>query len=181
MIRGTIGKAAKIVIGGMCGALLLLAFGPAWAQNRPGRAVPKLYPDPVEDDEPNFQPNPRVIRVRPEMGPYGVPVESDQFESETMEMIDAYRQSTDDKSRANVRTKLVAHLAKKFDSQHQRREKEISELKARLKYLAELHAKRGTERKGIIERHADHLLREVDGLGWEHDAPTIGEEFVPIN
>ena len=130
MIRGTLGRAVKIVIGGMCGTLLLLAFGPAWAQNRPGRAVPNVYSEPVEDDAGDIQPHPRVIRVGPEMVPYGVPVESDQFESETMEMIDAYRQATDDKSRANVRTKLVAHLAKKFDSQRQRREKEISELKA---------------------------------------------------
>jgi hypothetical protein len=110
------------------------------------------------------------------MVPYGVPVEADQFETETMELIDAYRQATDDKSRANLRAKLVAHLAKKFDSQFQRREKEINDLKARLKQLTELHTKRAADRKGIIDRHADHLLREVDGLGWEHDAPAIVEE-----
>jgi hypothetical protein len=171
-----LGRTTKIVSVGLCGALLFLALGPAWAQFRPGRPVPNVHPDPIEDGDPNFLPPGRVIRARPEMVPYGVPVEADQFESETMEMIDAYRQATDDKSRANVRTKLVAHLAKKFDSQFQRREKEINDLKARLKQLTELHTKRAADRKGIIDRHADHLMREVDGLGWEHDVPTIVEE-----
>jgi hypothetical protein len=168
----------KIVIVSLCGVPLLLAFGPAWAQPRPGRAVPKVYPEPAEEFDPNIQPPGRAIRVIPEMVPYGVPVEADQFESETMELIDAYRQATDDKSRASVRTKLVAHLAKKFDSQHQRREKEIKDLKDRLKQLTEVHAKRAADRKGIIDRHADHLLREVDGLGWENDAPTFVQEGV---
>ncbi len=183
MIRATLGRTMKFVVVSLCGTLLVLAFGSAWAQNRPARQVPNVYQDLVEDDG-NFQPRPRFIPARPELGPYGVPVEADQFTSETMDLIDAYRQATDDKSRANVRTKLVAHLAKKFDSQHQRREKEINDLKARLKQLTEVHAKRVADRKAIIDRHADHLLREVDGLGWENDAPTNVEEigpFVPRN
>jgi len=176
MFRATLGWTMKIVIVSLCGALLFLAFGPAWAQNRPGRLVPKAYPVPVDEDDPNILPRGRTNRVRPEMVPYGAPIEADQFASETMELIDAYRQATDDKSRVNVRTKLVAHLAKKFDSQHQRREKEINDLKDRLKHLAEVHTKRAADRKGIIDRHADHLLREVEGLGWENDAPTIVDE-----
>ncbi len=181
MIRAAFGRTMKIVIVSLCGALLFLAFAPAWAQNRQGRAVPHVYPDQAEDDDPNFVPRRRNMRVRPEKVPYG-PVlspedrEADPFESETMELIDAYRQATDDKSRASVRTKLVAHLSRKFDSQHQRREKEINDLKDRLKHLTEVHMKRAADRKGIIDRHADHLLREVDGLGWEYDAPPIVEE-----
>jgi len=145
--------------------------------------VPNTFPEPV-DEAPNFQPQPfqpqpRVIRVQPEIGPYREPVQADQFTSETMDLIDAYRQATDDKSRANLRAKLVVHLGKKFDSQHQRREKEINDLKARLKQLTEVHAKRAADRKGIIDRHADHLLREVDGLGWENDAPVFVDEMGP--
>jgi len=176
MIRAMLGRTTKIVIVGSCAVLLFLAFGPARAQNRRVQPVPNVFPPDPDEVNPNFQPPGRIIRVRPDMVPYGVPVEADQFENETMEMIDAYRQATDDKSRANVRSKLVAHLAKKFDSQFQRREKEINDLKARLKQLTELHTKRAADRKGIIDRHADHLLREVDGLGWEHDAPTVVEE-----
>jgi hypothetical protein len=175
----TIGRTAKLVYGGLCLAFLFVAFGSAWGQNRLGRPAPNFNQAPVVDDEPKFRAKPRGFRGRPEMVQYSAPVEADQFTSETMELIDAYRQATDDKNRANLRTKLVAHLAKKFDSQHQSREKEINDLKARLKHLTELHAKRSADRKGIIDRHADHLLREVDGLGWEDDAPTVDEEFDP--
>jgi hypothetical protein len=105
----------------------------------------------------------------------GTPVEADRFSIETGEIIDVYQQSSDDKVRAGLRTKLVAVLAKKFDSQQQRREQEINELKARLKQLTELQSKRAADRKGIIDRHADFLLREVDGLGWENDPPLMVE------
>jgi hypothetical protein len=99
--------------------------------------------------------------------------------SEVGELINQYRQAKDDKARASLRTKLVGVLSKKFDSQHQRREKEIAALKARLKELTELQEKRGSDRKGIIERHADFLLREIDGLGWEQDQPQFMTEFPP--
>jgi hypothetical protein len=53
-------------------------------------------------------------------------------------------------------------------------------LKARLKQLNELHSKRTAERKGIIDRHAEYLLREVDGLGWETDAqPMMEDAYLP--
>ncbi|MBI3864513.1 MAG: hypothetical protein HY290_21735 [Planctomycetia bacterium] len=154
----------KIAIGGLCGALLFLAFGPAWAQPK-GRFVPKDLgpPDEVGSD----------VKLVPTLRQFGAPVEPDQFTIDTNEVIGAYRESTDDKIRANLRSRLVVLLSRKFDSQHQRREKEINELKARLKQLTETHAKRTADRKGIIDRHADHLLREVDGLGWEFDEPAM--------
>jgi hypothetical protein len=122
---------------------------------------------------------PLVPNSRPYTTPQGIPVEADQFTIDTINIIDGYRQSTDDKTRSGLRNKLVAVLAKKFDSQHRRREQEINDQKARLKQLAELHAKRGADRKGIIDRHAELLLREVDGLGWETDPPTVTEEAIP--
>jgi hypothetical protein len=161
------------VIGGLCGATLV-AIGSAWGQ--PPRARP--VPVPAEN---NFVPAQRGQPIFGEpVGPndgFSVPqpVEADQFMIETNELIDAYRQSSDEKIRAGLRNKLTAVLAKKFDSQHQRREQEITELKARLKQLTELHTKRTAERKGIIERHAERLLREIDGLGWEIDAPPTWE------
>ncbi len=160
------------VVGGLCGATLL-AIGSAWGQPPRARQVPIPVEDfvPAQRGQPVFDPNPGFSVPQP--------VEADQFMIETNELIDAYRQSSDDKIRAGLRTKLGAVLAKKFDSQHQRREQEIAELKARLKQLTDLHTKRTAERKGIIDRHAERLLREVDGLGWEIDVPPPTWEFAP--
>jgi hypothetical protein len=194
MFRGTVGKVAIITLGGAT----LLAFGSVWGQNRPPRNVPnalneenRLPPDtfnrqrvrgqdPSADDDQILHEPQRVRAVPaypgPVYGPYspsdygpGRMMEADQFMSEVSSLVDIYRQAKDEKARAGTRTKIISVLSKKFDSQHQRREKEIAALKARLKEFTELQEKRGADRKGIIERHADFLLREVDGLGWEQD------------
>jgi len=156
--------------------------------NPPTYRQPKLgRQDPGSDDEPVFVQPHRVRTVPtypgPVYGPYssgdygpGQPVEADQFMTEVGDLINLYRQAKDEKTRGGTRTKLVGVLSKKFDSQHQRREKEIAALKARLKELTELQEKRGSDRKGIIERHADFLLREIDGLGWEQDQPQFMTE-----
>lgn len=177
MIRMSRGIVMKVALAGLCG-VSLLAFGSAWGQPNRVRVPPKPVPvEEIEDDgQPVFQPKVRGHLV-PYMDPNGTPIQADRFTIETGEIIDVYRQSSDDKVRAGLRTKLVAVLAKKFDSQQQRREEEINELKARLKQLTELNTKRAADRKGIIDRHADHLLREVDGLGWENDPPPMIEEM----
>jgi hypothetical protein len=193
MFRGTVGKVAIITLSGAT----LLALGSAWGQNRPPRYVPDtdedIRPTPTptnrqrvrgqdlssDDDQILVEPQRgRAVPTYPGpvYGPYapgdygpGRMIEADQFMSEVSSLIDIYRQAKDEKTRAGTRTKIISVLSKKFDSQHQRREKEIAALKARLKELTELQEKRGADRKGIIERHADFLLREVDGLGWEQD------------
>lgn len=172
MARMSRGIILTVAVGSLCGATWQ-AIGSAWGQPRIVR------PAPVPDDE--FIPPPpgrRVFVGNPpdEVNGVPVPMEADRFTIETNELIEAYRQSIDDKNRAALRSKLTNVLAKKFDAQHQRREQEITELKARLKRLTELHTKRTADRKGIIDRHSDFLLREVDGLGWETDAPTMMEE-----
>lgn len=197
MLRSNQGTVRKIVVFGLCAATVL-AFGSVWGQPRPPRNTPRLVPDTAYDDDPPSYRQPKLGRPDPgadeeqlpvppqrfrlgpsnpgpvyESYPTGQPVEADQFLTEVGDLINQYRQAKDDKARGGLRTKLLGVLSKKFDSQHQRREKEIAELKGRLKALTELQEKRGADRKGIIERHADFLLREIDGLGWEQDQPQF--------
>jgi hypothetical protein len=206
MLRSNQGTVRKVVVFGLCAATVF-AFGSVWGQPRPSRIRPT--PDTAEDDNPPFKGRPSPYRsdptgdeesfpsqpqrVRtyppgPVYGPYspndfgpGQPVEADQFMAEVVDLTNLYRQAKDDKARSGLRTKLLGVLSKKFDSQHQRREKEIAALKARLKELTELQEKRGLDRKGIIERHTDFLLREIDGLGWEQDQPQFMTEFPPTS
>ena len=179
LFRAVAGKAGIVTLSGV----LLLLLTTVWAQPRPGRVQqPRpIYPDePAEDFQPrrpravadpgdpsNGQPPFRTYTPTDEPGLR--PVEVDEFAGEVSQLLDTYRQAKDEKNRAQVRARILAVLTKKFDSQHQRRDREITALKARLKELSDLQEKRGADRKGIIERHADFLLREVDGLGWEQD------------
>jgi hypothetical protein len=184
LFRAVAGKAGIVTLAGASVVLLTTV----WAQPRPSRVQ---QPRPIYPDEPAEDFQPRRPRPVPDLGdpsnsqpafrtytpidePGLRPVEMDEFASEVSQLLDAYRQAKDDKNRAQVRSRILAALTKKFDSQHQRREREITALKARLKELSELHEKRGAERKGIIERHADYLLRNIDGLGWESDFQEVG-------
>jgi hypothetical protein len=69
-------------------------------------------------------------------------------------------------ARAKLKEKLASALAKQFDAQQKRRDLELARVEARLKKLREVMRKRGEERKTIIDKRLDQLVREAEGLGW---------------
>ncbi len=85
-------------------------------------------------------------------------------------MVD-YKRTEDADERGKIKTKLGDALSKQFDAQQKRRDLELTRVEARLKKLRELMKKRGEERKTIIERRVDQLVRDAEGLGW---APPPG-------
>jgi hypothetical protein len=82
-----------------------------------------------------------------------------------------YKGTEKEEERTKIKTKLATALSKQFDMQQKRRELELSRLEAKLKKVRELMKKRDEERKLIIDRRLDQLVREADGLGW---APPPG-------
>jgi hypothetical protein len=82
-----------------------------------------------------------------------------------------YKRTEDADERGKIKTKLAAALAKQFDAQQKRRDLELSRVEAQLKKLRELMKKRDEERKTIIDRRVDQLVRDAEGLGW---APPAG-------
>jgi hypothetical protein len=87
-------------------------------------------------------------------------------EREVNGLVAEYSRKEDDKERAKVKEKLSAALSKQFDLQQKRREHELAKVEAQVKKLRELMKKRGEERKAIIDRRLDQLMREAEGLGW---------------
>jgi hypothetical protein len=77
-----------------------------------------------------------------------------------------YGRTEGNEARTKVKDKLSAALVKQFDAQQKRRELELSRVEAQVKKLRELMKKRDEERKTIIEKRLDQLVREADGLGW---------------
>lgn len=90
---------------------------------------------------------------------------------EVSRLVAEYSRTEDEKDKEKVKTRLAASLTKQFDAQQKRRDVELARVEAQLKKLRELMKKRGEERKPIIDRRLDQLLREVEGLGW---APPAG-------
>ena len=78
----------------------------------------------------------------------------------------AYGRTEGEDARSKVKEKLSAALVKQFDAQQKRRELELSRVEAQVKKLRALMKKRDEERKTIIDKRLDQLIREADGLGW---------------
>jgi hypothetical protein len=85
---------------------------------------------------------------------------------EVATLVAEYGRTEEEAPRAKIKEKLSAALAKQFDAQQKRRELELVRAEAKLKKLRELMKKRGEERRTIIDKRIDQLIREAEGLGW---------------
>jgi hypothetical protein len=71
-----------------------------------------------------------------------------------------------DSDRDKLRARLGEVLEKQFDERQRRHENEIKALEAQVKKLRDLVEKRQENRREIIGRRLDQILRESQGLGW---------------
>lgn len=69
-------------------------------------------------------------------------------------------------NKEKIRTKLTETLGKQFDARQKRHEAEIAALDAKIKKLKEMVQKRQDNRREIISRRLEQLVREAEGLGW---------------
>jgi hypothetical protein len=94
---------------------------------------------------------------------------------EVVKLLGEYKKTEEDAERTKIKAKLSEALNKQFEQQQKRRELELARAEAQLKKVRELMKKRGEERKTIVEKHLDQLVREADGLGWT-PPPTSGTQ-----
>jgi hypothetical protein len=71
-----------------------------------------------------------------------------------------------DTDRDKLKTQLGEVLGKQFDQRQKRHEREIEQLEAQIKKLRNLVEKRQENRREIIGRRLEQILRESQGLGW---------------
>jgi hypothetical protein len=71
-----------------------------------------------------------------------------------------------DTDKDTIKTQLNDALAKQFDQRQKRHELEIAELEAKVKKLKDLVARRQENRRDIIAKRLDQILRDSEGLGW---------------
>lgn len=65
-----------------------------------------------------------------------------------------------------IKDQLTETLGKQFDARQKRHQAELTALEAQVKKLKELVQKRQENRREIIGKRLDQLMREADGLGW---------------
>lgn len=68
--------------------------------------------------------------------------------------------------RDKIRGLLTETLGKQFDRRQKRHEGEIAALEAKVRKLKDVVDKRKENRREIISRRMDQLVRDAEGLGW---------------
>jgi hypothetical protein len=71
-----------------------------------------------------------------------------------------------DAERDKLKARLGELLDKQFNLRQARHEREIEALETRVKKLKDLVQKRQENRRDIVSRRLEQILRELDGLGW---------------
>ena len=71
-----------------------------------------------------------------------------------------------DSDRDKLKARLGEVLEKQFDQRQRRHENEIEALEAQVKKLKDLVQRRQENRREIVGRRLDQVLRESQGLGW---------------
>lgn len=87
-------------------------------------------------------------------------------------IVAAYAREKDAKQRSVLRSELQKLIGQQFDLRRQQREKEVVRIEARVRRLREILDKRSAARDEIVSHRLDQLIREANGLGWDHSAPS---------
>ena len=103
----------------------------------------------------------RMLRGKAETFP-----EDFSIAHETDQLIRQLGEAKSDSDRDKLKVKLGEILEKQFEQRQKRHEGEIAELEAQVKKLKDLVAKRQENRREIVARRLEQVLRESQGLGW---------------
>ncbi len=99
-------------------------------------------------------------------GPLNRMFVQDDANHETDQLIRQLGEAKSDSDRDRLKVKLGEVLEKQFEQRQKRHEGEIAELEAQIKKLKDLVARRQENRREIIARRLEQVLRESQGLGW---------------
>jgi hypothetical protein len=97
---------------------------------------------------------------------FGGSPEESSLAHEANQLAQQLGEAKSDADRDKLRTRLGEVLEKQFDQRQKRHEAEIKGLEAQVKKLRDLVEKRQENRREIIARRLDQILRESQGLGW---------------
>jgi hypothetical protein len=86
------------------------------------------------------------------------------------ELARQYVKAEKEEDKREIRKKLTDVLNKEFDARLQQQQKELEELEKQIAHLRTVLRKRSDAKDKIIDRRADQLIEDAEGMGWS--APT---------
>lgn len=97
---------------------------------------------------------------------YEQKVKQNSLERRGRQLAEKYRDSTDEKIKANIKKELSSVLNQLFDLREKDREMEIKHLTEKLNQLKSVLAERKKKKQEIVERRLQEMLGEIDVLLW---------------
>src|SRR5579875_1927546 len=113
---------------------------------------------------PNGSMNNTVYEIRPQL--FTFKVEEHNLSQQAERLARQLAEAKSDGDREKIKGQLSEVLEKQFDQRQKRHEEEIQALEAQIKKLREMVEKRRENRRDIISRRLDQILKESQGLGW---------------
>lgn len=104
-----------------------------------------------------------------------LPLNRLNFQQQSAKLAHQYVKADKDEEKKEIRKKLADVLAKQFDTQVEKQQKELADLEKQIASLKALLKKRTDAKTTIIERRMDQLIQDAEGLGW-----TPGGSNVPL-
>jgi len=102
---------------------------------------------------------------------YG-PLSTANFQQRSSQLAHQYIKAEKEEEKKEIRKKLADVLAKQFDTQVEKQQKELADLENQIASLKALLKKRTDAKTTIIDHRMDQLIQEAEGLGWT--APGAG-------
>jgi hypothetical protein len=78
----------------------------------------------------------------------------------------SYVKAQNDDAKAMIRKKLTEALGEQFDQHGKKQEKELRDIEKQIANLKDLLRRRLEAKTAIVERRADQLIHDADGMGW---------------
>jgi len=119
------------------------------------------------------QPNPLVDYISQDVLQDGQWARSAlNYHQESSQLAKRYVKAEKEDEKKEIRKKLGDVLAKQFDAQVVKQQKELTDLENQIASLKALLKKRTDAKTTIIDRRMDQLIQDAEGLGWT--APGAG-------
>jgi hypothetical protein len=98
-----------------------------------------------------------------------------QWQSESAQLAKQYVDAKKEEDKTSIRKRLTETLGQQFDQHLQEQQKELDDLEKQIAHVKAVLKKRLDAKSTIVERRAEQLIQDAEGLGWNAPGgPQVG-------